>query len=467
LDSMASASGRDGPQIPAMASRRRFAASLRSAAFVLCSGVLHAALFLAFAVGASKPLIDLKLPDNVELGIIDPDPGAQGAPPPAASKPSPPPKPPPTEQPEAPVPAVHEDGDRVVADAGVTKREAEGPPDAAVVDPDADNTAAAAAAEATGDPSLLNGNGASPNGFGPGLGFGAGGFGSGTGGPPGAIIGLHADLDEIRDTSLILETRALLELIPEWERLLQGSGLDPLDDFKRVFVGTPNLKRSSLVVSAELKGGADGARRAAEKLAQERGTHAAFVDQAGLPTAPWYNHGATERSVALVGPGQVVIARPEDVGRALSVSAALAQRHQKQAEMEHAPAPRSLLAMYEGEAAALSIEGLREFVAGDDAYVPAGVRVSLRHLDEFNAEMRVYGYYESQKRAQSAMPRLEQLRVELADHPRAIYLGLKSAIEECKIERTRDTVVISTRLTMHQIRYLMALVSNVLRPKDD
>src|SRR5205085_2942711 len=102
------------------------------------------------------------------------------------------------------------------------------------------------------------------DGAGPGLGFGAGGFGEGRGGPPGVIIGLHADLDQIRNTSLILETRALLDLVPEWERLLQGSGIDPVNDFSRLFVATPNLKRSSLVVSARIKGGADTIQRATE-----------------------------------------------------------------------------------------------------------------------------------------------------------------------------------------------------------
>jgi hypothetical protein len=278
------------------------------------------------------------------------------------------------------------------------------------------------------------------------------------------VIALHANLDEIRNTSLILETRAMLELIPEWERLLSGSGLDPLDDFSRVFVATPNRKRSSLVVSARIAGAA--ARSATERLAQARGMHAEWETQGAMQIAPWYNQGPTRRAIALVASDQIVIARPADVGRALAVSAALARRHARQRDIDQTPAPGSLLAMYEGEAAALSVEGVRELVAAgaDASYAPSGLRISLRHVDEYYANLRAYGYYESGERAHEALPRIEALRGELGKHPRVAYLGLRTAIDEATIDQRGDTIVVDARITLHQVRYLLTFIAMALKP---
>ena len=125
--------------------------------------------------------------------------------------------------------------------------------------------------------------------------------------------------------------------------------------------------------------------------------------------------------------------------------------------------------MYDGEAAALSVEGVRAFRGPgvDYAFAPLGVRMSLHPIDEFTARLRVHGYYESsQGRAERVAARRERTRASLVDHPRANYLGLRAAIDECKVERAGDTITLSTTLTMHQIRYLMAFVSRALRPRD-
>jgi hypothetical protein len=247
---------------------------------------------------------------------------------------------------------------------------------------------------------------------------------------------------------------------------LNGSGLDALDDFARVFVATPNLKRSGLVVSARISGAA--ARQAAERLAQAHGAHAEFRGEGALQVAPWYNQGPTRRSIALVAPDQIVIARPADVGRALAVSAALARRHARQRDIDQAPPPGSLLAMYAGEAAALSVEGVREFVTAEDAsYAPSGLRISLRHVDEYYADLRAYGYYDSSQRAQAAMPRIEALRGELAKHPRVSYLGLRTAIDEAKIEQHDGTITVDARITLHQVRYLLTFIGMALKPKGE
>jgi hypothetical protein len=311
-----------------------------------------------------------------------------------------------------------------------------------------------------------SGDGDAPSATGEGLGFGAGGFGSGSGGPLGAIIALHADLDRIRNTSLILETSALLEIIPEWQQLLQGSGLDALSDFSRVFVATPSLRRSQLVLSARLKGGEPALLAAVERLAQERGRPAQARIEGGVQVRPWHDRGPTERVAGLFSSDQVVIARPEDVGRVAAASASLARRHASKPGMEQAAGPAALLSMYEHEAVALSIEGVSEYVSGEPAmYAPLGLRLSLRHVDEYNVDLLAFGYYPSEAAAARAFEHVEALRRVLADHPRAADLGLRSAIDEATFDRRAELVTIKARLTMHQTRYLLGFVSRTLAPR--
>ena len=167
----------------------------------------------------------------------------------------------------------------------------------------------------------------------------------------------------------------MLELIPEWLSLLDGSGLEPLQDFHRIFVASPSLKRSALVVSGRVRGGQPAIARAVNALAKDRRKPAAFAPQGELRVAPWHNRGPTQRVIGTVGQDQIVIARPTDVSRALAVSAALGARHGKEKKMERLSGPLALLAMYQGEAVALSIEGVAQYMRGDKTHAPLGVRL--------------------------------------------------------------------------------------------
>jgi hypothetical protein len=241
--------------------------------------------------------------------------------------------------------------------------------------------------------------------------------------------------------------------------------------------------------------------RATQRIAQERGKSASFRAQGSLEVAPWWNRGPTERHVGVAEDGQLVIARPGDLSRVLAVAAALEQRHASEPGMEHRTGPAALLAMYEGEAAALSVEGVRSFVAAyrgaaraapphaeesfaplsspsDDSphsslsgkvlpgSIPTGLRLSLRHRDEFHAELRAFGYFESPGDAARAATELDALRREFVAHPQAQYLGLQAAIAEATVRPERDTVILDALLTMHQVRYLLGFVSRTLSPRN-
>jgi hypothetical protein len=123
--------------------------------------------------------------------------------------------------------------------------------------------------------------------------------------------------------------------------------------------------------------------------------------------------------------------------------------------------------MYEGEAVALSIEGVRVFApAAMRELAPIGLRISLRRVDEFYAQLRLFGYFESPARATAAAEKLEALRPDWAENSQVKYLGLQSAIRDAQLTTSGATLTIDVTVTLHQTRYLMHAVSRTLQPRN-
>jgi hypothetical protein len=226
----------------------------RPGPFLLASFAVHLAIVLGLGwLALPSAFDDIVPPDPIDLGIVEGDPG--GGP-----EPGPPPAPAPTPPEPAPVerrkPQPAEDSVVVAVDASSAEPTGESAPDAGL-----DAAVTDGGAQPSGP-----GTGSRSAGTGFGIHFGTGGIGLGTGGVPGAMIGLHADLDRIRESSLVLETDALLALLPGWREIFAGSGIEPLDAFDRVLVATPDLTRARTVVSASLRGGEAALRRAAARL---------------------------------------------------------------------------------------------------------------------------------------------------------------------------------------------------------
>jgi hypothetical protein len=203
----------------------------------------------------------------------------------------------------------------------------------------------------------------------------------------------------------VLETRALLDIVPGWQTILTSANIDPLEDLDRVFVASPTLEQSQVVVAARHRG--DRARLAAAvaQLASGQGKQAAFHPQQGYEVADWWSPGPTQRVIALTGSDQFTITRAADLGRVLDVAAALARTRREQgfdaAEVER---QGGLLAMQGKEAVALWVEGVHKYVPPDSGTeaVPESLRLSLYHVDQFNTELRVRGQYGSKAAAHAA-----------------------------------------------------------------
>ena len=442
-------------------STQRRALALRLPVALALSCLLHALVY-GFGLGgvggepALEDVLRLQLPTEVEFGLADDQEGGQPAaePAPAAAAPKPEPV-----APKVRAPKVDRDGIYTRVDAGTP------PPDAGVPNEGEADAAVVAVREGDseeGEVGEASGMGLFPGAMGEG-GTGLGGSGGTGRGYKGATIALNVDLVRVRKSALLLETEALLNVVPEWQHLLAGSGLDPLEDLERVFVATPSLERASLVVAGRVRGSRAKIERAVQTLARERGQSAVFQEEAHVSVAPWWNRGPTQRKIALTQEDRFVITRQSDLRRVLGVSRSLERTRLREGfDKDEVKREGGLLAMRGEEAVALWVEGVRNYVTGESAALPSSVRMSIERVDEFNARLRASGRYESKTQAQAALEHVDALRLRLRDHPRVIYLGLRSALEKARIERDGDTLVMNVELTLHQTRYLMAYVSKAL-----
>lgn len=441
--------------------------------------LVHGLVYLAMHQAAfAPPVLEFQLPAEVEFGLVDGD----GAPAPAPAPPPPPPPQPETRVPTpkpTPAPDIEaSDSDGPELDAGLPQPDAgTEPSDAGVPEDVPDDALLADAAMAAGpdagpfDPHAVAdgpfGEGDTPFATGDGFGVGTGGDGMGGFAPPGAVIGLHVDLKRVRTTSLRLEEEALLGIIPEWRKLLSGSGLNPLARgvMKRVFVATPDLKRAHLVVAVRYRGGEARVQRAVARLSKKRGKPAPWRRKHGYPVAPWRSRGPTDRVVALVADDQFTITRPVDLPRVLAVARGMARRQAREGMGQAERGNRALLAMYADEAVALSIEDTRRFVVGSPKGIPESLRISISSVDEFHARLVARGRYASPAEAGAAIEYLDELRLQLIDHPQTAFFGMVTALERAKLSRDAHVAVLDMHLTLHQLRYLVQFVTRALNPE--
>lgn len=410
--------------------------------FLALSLALHAMLVLAIVgfLAPRRPSLTFELPSEVELGFVDAAPGQSVAPALAAP-----------------------DGPRTDA---VEARE---PIAVAVTDaptpPMTDEPEAAAAVE---ERSARDASGASDEMSSFGAGFststGGGGFGVAGKGARGTMIVFQADLDRIRASSLASEAGTLLDVMPGWQHTLAGSGLEPSEHFRRVFVATPDLGYERLVVSAAVRAGAGAVREAAARVGQAGGAGApVWAPVHGVQVAPWRSGEVTPRVVALVGGDQLAIVPTDDLRSLLGVAAALGARNASEPDMERARGGAALLAMHDGEALAVAVEGARQFVVGATRAVPLAVRLSVRDLGEFNTEFRATGLYQNASEAKRALSRVDSLRRAWGGNPRAATLGLRSALEQGDLTQRGNRVELRLHLTLHQARYVLELIGQLLR----
>lgn len=273
--------------------------------------------------------------------------------------------------------------------------------------------------------------------------------------PAGAQIALRIDMDRIRSSPLRTEVERLLAAIPDWDAVLGGSGIEPVQDLSRVLIATPNFQRQNIVVAGRLTDEAPAPREVAERVAEASGHTLEWTEEEGIESAPFYSPDGADRRVAILDAHHVILSRPEDLARVLAIAAA------RTTDAETSPAD-ALLSMNEGEAVSVEIEGIAAFVRRSPCEVARRARLAMVE-SETGVALEAVAYFDTVEHASSAAECFDTLRVRAAANPLIQIMGFSATLYDIELEAEDGVLHAHGALTFDQLRRIMEMLRGMLQ----
>jgi hypothetical protein len=278
--------------------------------------------------------------------------------------------------------------------------------------------------------------------------------------PPGAQLALRIDLDGIRDSPLAPDVSDLLGGIPDVHALLDGSEIDLVRDVSRLFLASPNLQRSRVVMAGRYRGDDALPRTAAENLARARGKELHWQTTPGsIPVVNWENDDSTERVLALFGPKLFSITRADDLPRVLSIAQALAQRR-RPAKGESAA--EALLAMDAGQLVTFTAENAKLFARGATENVPDRLVIAAYAPEGRTIRVTGEAAFANEAQAERANEFWDSMRQRYLRSPLLAMLGVSGILERSTLARKGASLELESKLQLDEVRLILRFVRDSL-----
>jgi len=281
--------------------------------------------------------------------------------------------------------------------------------------------------------------------------------------PPGAQLALRVDLRRVRESPLGADVTAFLLGVPDWQLLLDGSGIDPVADLDRLLVATPNLQRSKLVLAGRHRRGEGFARKSVKRLARARGKSVRWRRRFGVPTAAWHNLDQTPRTIALLSVEHFSISRRQDLERVLAMAQARELRDAKKEGLVAARGPDALLSMGPDEAISLEVEGVHRFVIGSIKHVPLRVRLAVRETGADEATVSVLATYESDELGKEASEYWKKVATFYSQQLIMSLAGFGKTLRRMEFTPDDNRIQVSFKLNADQIRFILSYAEGRLQ----
>ena len=281
--------------------------------------------------------------------------------------------------------------------------------------------------------------------------------------PPGAQLALRVDMKRVRESPLAPDVTSFLRGVPDWQLLLEGSGIDPVGDLDRLLVATPNLQRSKLVLAGRHRREDAFARKSVKRLARSRGKGVRWQQRYGVPTAPWYNLDRTPRTIALLSAQHFSITRRQDLERVLAMAKARELRDAKKEGLVAARGPDALLSMGPEEAISLEVEGVHRFIVGSIKHVPVRLRLAVRETGTDEATVSVLATYASKAEASDASIYWKKVAQFYSQQLIMTLSGFGKTLRRMELTPEEDRVQVSFTLSADQIRFILSYAEGRLR----
>jgi hypothetical protein len=281
--------------------------------------------------------------------------------------------------------------------------------------------------------------------------------------PPGAQLALRIDMKRVRESPLGPDVTRFLEGVPDWQLILDGSGIDPVSDLDRLLVATPNLERSKLVLAGRHRHDTAFARTSVARLAATKGRSVRWHKRFGVPTAQWHNRDRTPRTIALLSANHFSISRRQDLQRVLALAQARELRDAKREGLVVARGPDALLSMGPEEALSLEVEGVHRFVVGSVKHVPARLRVAVSESGPNEATVRVLATYASATEAKAAADYWKKVATFYSQQLFLSLAGFGKTLRRLELEPDDERVSVTFKLNADQIRFILSYAEGRLR----
>ncbi|MBK8173338.1 MAG: hypothetical protein IPK60_23805 [Sandaracinaceae bacterium] len=289
--------------------------------------------------------------------------------------------------------------------------------------------------------------------------------------PPGAQLSVRFDLQRIRASRMHSQVAAFMQAVPDWQLLLNGSDINPIEDLDRLMIASTNLQRENWVISGRYTGDTARVERIVAMMAEARGTTAEWTTENGIPVAPWPNLDDVERRIALVGPNQFTITRPDDLPRVLAVARARADElnHRIDAGPNAAPTAEliseadALLALGEGEAIAADVEGAHNFVRGVQAnIIPASLHAGVSETPNDTVVVAATGEFATQEECRAAQVVWNEQRLFFARSTIAALIGLSGPMQHSTLACEAAEMHFHMELSQGQVERLLNLATSFM-----
>jgi hypothetical protein len=281
--------------------------------------------------------------------------------------------------------------------------------------------------------------------------------------PPGAQLALRVDMKRVRESPLAPDVTSFLRGVPDWQLLLDGSGIDPVGDLDRLLVATPNLQRSKLVLAGRHRREAGFARKSVKRLAGSRGKGVRWQQRYGVATAPWYNRDRTPRTIALLSARHFSITRRQDLERVLAMTKARELRDPNKEGLVAARGPDALLSMGPDEAISLEVEGVHRFIIGSIKHVPLRLRLAVRETGPDEATVSVLATYASESDAIDASVYWKRVAQFYSQQLIMTLSGFGKTLRRMELTPEEDRIQLSFTLSADQIRFILSYAEGRLR----
>ena len=285
--------------------------------------------------------------------------------------------------------------------------------------------------------------------------------------PPGAQLALRVDLRRVRQSPLGPDVTSFLRGVPDWQLLLDGSGIDPVADLDRLLVATPNLQRSKLVLAGRHRRDEGFARKSVTRLARSRGKTLRWRRRFGVPTAAWYNLDQTPRTIALLSSKHFSISRRQDLERVLAMAKARELRDSNKEGLVEVSGPDALLSMGPDEAISLEVEGVHRFVIGSIRHLPIRLRLAVRETGADEATVSVLATYDSDELAEDASVYWKKVAAFYSQQLIMSLAGFGKTLRRMDFAPEENRIRVSFKLDADQIRFILSYAEGRLRGSSD